>query len=60
MPNTTGRGHPPRVGGAKSTGTKQKAVRISREMWVVLKAKYGNKFAFSEYVRRLIDQDLGK
>jgi hypothetical protein len=57
-PNTTGRGHAPRVGGQDSKGTIQKAIRLSKEMWKKLIAKNGKSFSFSDYVRDLIEKDL--
>jgi hypothetical protein len=57
-PNTTGRGHPPRVGGPQSKGTVQKAVRVSKEMWAALIAGKGKNFDFSGYVRGLIKRDI--
>jgi hypothetical protein len=57
-PNTTGRGHPPRVGGNDSQGTIQKGVKISKEVWKALTKKYGRNFLFSDYIRGLIEKDL--
>jgi hypothetical protein len=59
-PNTTGRGHAPRVGGNDSKGTIQKAIRVSKEMWKDLITKHGKDFDFSSYARRLIAKDLEK
>ncbi len=59
-PNTTGRGHAPRVGGPGSKGTIQKGVRLSIEIWNKVLRKIGKEGDFSAYVRSLINEDLKK
>jgi hypothetical protein len=57
-PNTTGRGHAPRVGGQDSKGTVQKGIKLSQEMWKILIDRNGKNFSFSDYIRKLIEADL--